>query len=53
MKMTDEEKFLNFVERAKKIHDNKYSYPEGQKIHDLSNDYVTVVCPIHGEFKVK
>ena len=41
--------FDEFVERANKIHNNKYKYPQ-QEIK-TQHDKITIICPIHGEFK--
>ena len=38
-----------FIERAKKIHGDKYDYGKTQYI--TAKQYVTIVCPKHGEFK--
>lgn len=39
-----------FLEKAKKVHGDKFDY---SKIGDIktSKDIVTIICPIHGEFK--
>ncbi len=37
-----------FIERAKKIHGDKYDY--SKVIYDGNKKYVTIICPIHGEF---
>lgn len=41
--------FDDFVERANKIHNNKYKY----KFKDLKSQHekVIIICPIHGEFE--
>ena len=39
--------FEKFLERANQIHANKYHYKDYKKL----NDYVTIICPEHGEFK--
>ena len=42
-------KFKNIVERANKIHNNKYQYIE-EEISNLHNK-IRIICPVHGEFK--
>jgi len=37
-----------FIERAKKIHGNKYDYSKVEYINN--NTKVCIICPIHGEF---
>lgn len=40
-----------FLERAPKIHDNKYDY---SKVHfENLDDFVTIICPVHGEYQQK
>lgn len=39
----------DFIEKANKIHDNKYDYSE--TIYVKSSEKVTIICPIHGEFQ--
>lgn len=47
----------NFIKRAKEIHDSKRKeqnlppYDYSKTKYTGSEDYVTVICPIHGEFK--
>ena len=38
-----------FIEEAKKVHGNKYNYSKTTYINAKSP--ITVICPIHGEFK--
>ena len=39
-----------FVDKAKKVHGNKYDY---SKANYIKNDIkVTIICPIHGEFEI-
>ena len=38
-----------FIEKAKKIHGNKYDYSKVEYKH--SKEYVTIACPIHGDFQ--
>lgn len=38
-----------FLERAKKIHNNKYEYKETNSY--AIRDYIDIICPIHGEFR--
>ena len=41
----------NFIEKAIKIHSNKYNY---SKVNYMkSNIPITIICPIHGEFLIK
>ncbi len=40
-----------FIERAKKIHKGRYDYSKVE-CHG-SEDFVTIICPVHGEFKQK
>jgi hypothetical protein len=41
----------NFIEKAIKIHGNKYNY---SKVNYMkSNIPITIICPIHGEFLIK
>ena len=41
-------KINNFVEKAKKIHDNKYDYSKVEYINNRTK--VCIICPEHGEF---
>lgn len=43
-------KFQSQIERAKKIHNNYYSY-EKITLENFENKYWTIICPKHGEFK--
>lgn len=43
-KLTTEE----FIEKARKIHKNKYDYSKTN--YTYSRDYVDIICPKHGEF---
>lgn len=36
-----------FIQRSNEIHDSKYDY---SKIENISDDRITIICPIHGEF---
>ena len=38
-----------FIEEAKQVHGNKYDYSKVD--YNLCQDKVTIICPIHGEFK--
>ena len=38
-----------FIELAKQIHDDKYDYSKVE--YNGYQNYVTIICPIHGEFK--
>ena len=46
-KLTQEE----WIEKAKQVHGNKYDYSLVNYLG--SKEYVTIICPIHGEFKQK
>lgn len=39
---------LNFIERAKEIHKDKYDYSKVEYVN--TNKKVCIICPIHGEF---
>lgn len=41
---------LTYIERANKIHNNKYDYLK--TVYNNSNSIITVVCPDHGEFEI-
>jgi len=48
--------YQEFIERAIRTHNNKYTYPVGKNWWDRSynkrkDTEVTIICPIHGEFK--
>lgn len=36
-----------FIEKANKVHSNKYTYP----LFEDENDKIRIICPEHGEFK--
>jgi len=38
-----------FIERAEKKHNNKYDY--SKVVYKTLKDYITIICPEHGEFK--
>jgi hypothetical protein len=38
-----------FIERAKKVHGDKYNYSKVE--YKSSNTKVTIICPVHGEFQ--
>ena len=38
-----------FIERSNKVHNNKYDY--SKTIYKSSKCKVTIICPVHGEFK--
>lgn len=40
-----------FIEKAKKVHGDKYDYSKTIYISDNSN--ITIICPMHGEFEQK
>ena len=39
----------NFIKKARKVHGDKYDY--SKVICNNSHDIITIICPIHGEFK--
>lgn len=39
-----------FIERSKKVHENKYDYSLTE--YNNSTTKVTVICPVHGEFSI-
>jgi len=42
---------IDFLNRSAKIHSNKYDYSMAKYINSFT--YVSIICPIHGEFKQK
>lgn len=44
-RLTQEE----FIKRAQEVHGDKYDY--SKVVYELVNKPVTIICPIHGEFK--
>jgi len=40
---------INFVEKANKIHNNKYDYSLVEYINSKSK--IKIICPIHGVFE--
>lgn len=40
-----------YIKEAKKVHDNKYSYDK--LIYNGINEFVTITCPIHGDYEQK
>jgi hypothetical protein len=38
----------DFIEKAKQIHNNKYSYDKIN--YSKRNDHIIIICPVHGEF---
>ena len=42
------EKTVAFIEKAMKVHGDKYSYEK--TFYESSRDKVCIICPIHGEF---
>lgn len=46
-KLTQEE----FIERAKKVHGDKYDY--GKTVYTNNKQKITVTCPLHGDFKIR
>ena len=43
-----EDKTFNFIDKAKKIHGDKYDYSKVEYINNSTK--VCIICPIHGEF---
>ena len=41
--------FNDFIERANKIHNNKYTYEQQEIINQ--HQKIKIICPIHGEFE--
>lgn len=41
----------DFIQRAKKIHGDKYDYSNA--VYNGAINYVNIICPEHGEFKMK
>lgn len=41
----------SFIEKANKIHENKYGY--SKTVYQKGNIPVTITCPIHGDFTMK
>jgi len=41
----------SFIEKCKKIHDNKYDYSKTTYINNHTN--VQIICPKHGEFQIR
>lgn len=39
----------DFVRRAREVHGNKYDYSKA--VYTRTHDHVTIICPIHGEFR--
>ena len=44
-----DEKTLTFIEKAKKIHGNKYNYSKVK--YNKCEKKVIIICKIHGEFE--
>ena len=44
----DDQKFLKFVEKSRKVHGDKYDYSRVDYVNSVTK--VCIVCPIHGEF---
>ena len=38
-----------FIKQSNKTHNNKYDY--SKSVYKYSTDLITIICPIHGEFK--
>ena len=43
-----EDKTFNFIDKAKKIHGDKYDYSKVEYINNSNK--VCIICTIHGEF---
>ncbi len=41
----------HFISKAATIHNNFYDYSKWEDVQNTSLDLVTIICPIHGEFK--
>ena len=42
-----------FIKKAQEIHDNKYDYTKTNLLERDENGKISIICPIHGEFKIK
>jgi hypothetical protein len=42
-----------FIQKAKEIHQNKYNYSKTNLLERDEHGKITIICPIHGEFKMK
>jgi hypothetical protein len=42
-------RIIDFIERCKKVHNNKYDY--SKTIYTKSSEKVIITCPVHGDFK--
>ena len=49
-RMSEEKKYTTkeFIEKAKKVHGDKYDYSKVEYVHSQSK--ICIICPIHGEF---
>ena len=45
----NESKTINFIEKAKKIHGDKWDYSKTEYVKCMTK--VTIICPTHGEFQ--
>lgn len=52
-RMTLEERKKNFVNKARSVHGDKYDYTQAEQEFKNNQTAVTIICPIHGEFKQK
>ena len=43
----------NFIEKASKVHGDKYDYSKVDLEHRDEKGRVCIICPIHGEFLAK
>lgn len=41
----------SYIEAAKKVHDNRYTYP--RTVYKNSREKIIVTCPIHGDFEIR
>jgi len=42
-----------FIKKAQEIHNNKYDYTKTNLLERDENGKISIICPIHGEFKIK
>ena len=49
MQMTDDV----FIQKSKEIHQNKYDYSKTDLVNRDEKGKIIIICPIHGEFKMK
>ena len=44
------EKIEKFIEKANKVHSNKYDYSKITEYKNARKDKICIICPLHGEF---